>query len=152
MISMDTAERITKENIGKIAARMSARHEEMMRWSRENQNELGGVFGAIQKAMGEPEVPAGIPDRLDPLLAYDKLFFSELPTCEHNGRVFSVKARKERSLDAFIVHAKEKMEKGASIYLHNILWQPSYEVFGVRTEGFFMTRSAEFNWNKEEKQ
>lgn len=149
---MDTVERITKDNVEDIVVRMLARHGSMMAWSKENQNELGGVFGAFQKAMGNPEIPSQTIDYLQPLLAYDELFFSELPTFEHRGKSFCVKTRKERGIDDFIAYIKEQLKNGTSVYLHNILWQPPYEVLGIKTSGHFMTRFALFNWKPEEKQ
>lgn len=144
-------ERITRENIESIKAKMIDRHSSMMAWSKENQNELGGLFGMFQKAMGDPEILAEMSEAIQPLLVHDELFFSELPTCSHRGRELSMKRRKQRSLDEFLSDSKRKLEEGKSIYLHNILWQPPYEVMGIRNEGYVMTMTAEFNWKNDEK-
>lgn len=139
------AERISTGSIDMVLLRMMERQNSLNQWSKENQNDIGGFFGSIANAMGDLEVaPEMIRDTISELSEYGELYFSPLPTCTHEDIVISTVRRKERSLEQFKINAMRDMNEGWSLYLNSIVWQKPYELFGVRTEGFFVTQMAKY--------
>lgn len=81
---MHNIERITNESLSDVLIDMKERHTEMLKWSKEGQNNIGGIFGAAQNAMGETEVDTEkLTPMLERLIAHGDVFYSTHPSCSH---------------------------------------------------------------------
>lgn len=136
--------RINKDNVKAVCASMRERHDEMLNWSRKNSNELGGMFGQFQKAMGDTDVPQEVDAYLGELAESGEVFYVGTPTfmCDDDPLSFSTVRRKERNPEAMLEKFKGYLKEGRRLYIHSIWRQPAYEVFGFKTESFLMTQFA----------
>lgn len=138
--------KIDQSNVKAAYASMRERHDEMLNWSRKNSNELGGMFGAFQKAMGETDVPQEIETYLGALAEHGEVFYVGMPTflADDSDLAYSTVRRKERSPEAMLEKFKGYLKEGRRLYIHSIARQPACELpgFGIKAEEFLMTQFA----------
>ena len=139
---MEPVTKITKDNLHDVVADMKRLHQEMLAWSKANRNDIGGIYGAVSAAMGEPEILEGLEELLEPLLVYPEFYYVQRPTFVHEERTISTRRRKERSVDDMVTNLKNILKEGKAVFLRDVQWQKPYEMFGVKTEGFAMTQFA----------
>ena len=139
---MEPVTKITKDNLHDVVADMKRLHQEMLAWSKANRNDIGGIYGVVSAAMGEPEILEGLEELLEPLLVYPEFYYVQRPTFVHEERTISTRRRKERSVDDMVTNLKNILKEGKAVFLRDVQWQKPYEMFGVKTEGFAMTQFA----------
>lgn len=139
---MEPVTKITKENLHEVVSDMKRLHQEMLAWSKANRNDIGGIYGAVSAAMGEPEILEGLEELLEPLLVYPEFYYVQRPTFVHEGRTICIRRRKERSVEEMVAGLEKELKQGRAVFLRDAQWQKPYEMFGVKTEGFAMTQFA----------